>query len=246
MRLLFISTLILLTPSHSKFYDAKTPVSVLEEEYAKHSFIGIYGWPNSGLNWMHELMRFTPDVSTMIEGCMRVAGKDVEKKCTATQYNGIPRVKSAVQKLHPNIMCTLPEKDKDLQTTMDEVFNEWIRLYWNVDYTYVVENSAHLMVKIPLIKESAKKFADQKYVLAIKHPLCVETSYTGDWSRAVREGKLNTAMMDLEVMVDVDGAKKSPRYYGDVTCDGYQSARGMSWIQGMNTLYDQLQADSKW
>lgn len=57
------------------------------KQLQSHTFIGVYGFPNSGSDWIHEVLRFTPGVSTIHEGCAKKHGNQVEKQCTNSQYS---------------------------------------------------------------------------------------------------------------------------------------------------------------
>lgn len=56
-------------------------------ELKSHSFIGVYGFPQSGSNWMHEILRFTPGVSTIHNACYEKHGAQVDKQCGNNQYS---------------------------------------------------------------------------------------------------------------------------------------------------------------
>jgi hypothetical protein len=54
------------------------------------SFIGTFGFPASGNIWMHEMLRFTPGVSTIHEACTEKNGANTIKVCTNSQFSVRP------------------------------------------------------------------------------------------------------------------------------------------------------------
>lgn len=219
-------------------------------ELHSHSFIGVYGYPGSGNNWIHEILRFTPGVSTIHEGCALKHGALVEKMCTNTQYSAIAQTsngKRGVVNLKPDILCVLDPTPTTIQSAASVISEIYTKKLWDTQQTYFVEASTKLALRVPFLKlVNEGLFGDQKYLISIKHPICVESGFPGDWLEAARSNQIDSAVQDMQILLEVDGNKVSGDFHDDPHCEGYNSKKGTSWISFMKILTDFLSADEEW
>jgi hypothetical protein len=152
-------------------------------------FISISGWPQSGTSLIQQILTVTPNVSTMVQGCMAVLGEKCRNINNEGQWllhsfahNATRTVsrKELNDAYGPGRMC---EAEAHMKDKVNEFLVSTWNSLWSADASIVVQKSPQDMLKINRLRVAFRDAAYQKYIVVLKHPatLNIAVPRNRDW-----------------------------------------------------------------